>query len=99
MMNKVTLYTLGLSLIFVSCSSNAQGKAQNPKNDPPKTPSVEKIFKDLDSNKDGKISKAEAKGPLKNDFAKIDLNKDNFITKTELKKAPKPKGPRPPKKQ
>lgn len=84
-----------LCLFILSCSSNAQ----NPTDDPPKRPSVDKIFKDLDSNKDGKISKTEAKGPIKKDFAKIDLNKDGFITKVELKKAPKPTGRKPPKKQ
>ncbi len=73
-MKNTTIYILGLSLALISCSGNAQ----NPKTDPPKRPSVEQIFKDLDTNKDGKISKTEAKGPLKDDFAKIDLNKDGI---------------------
>lgn len=54
-------------------------------------PSVEKVFKDLDTNEDGKISKKEAKGPLKKDFKKIDTNEDGFISVKELEKVPKPK--------
>ena len=55
-----------------------------------KPPTIEELFKQMDANKDGKLSKTELKGPLKDDFAKIDLNKDGFLTKEELKKAPKP---------
>ena len=47
------------------------------------------------ANKDGKLSKAEVKGPLANDFVKIDANSDGFISKEELSKAPKPIGQRP----
>lgn len=43
------------------------------------------VFAKLDTNKDGKISKAEAKGSrLEQRFDKIDKNKDGFITKDEL---------------
>ena len=55
-----------------------------------KPPSIEQIFKELDANEDGKLSKKEVKGPLKNDFKKIDTNEDGFISKEELEKAPKP---------
>jgi Ca2+-binding EF-hand superfamily protein len=47
----------------------------------------------MDKNKDGKLSKAEIKGPLKNDFSKVDLNEDGYINEEEFKKAPKPKRP------
>ena len=56
-------------------------------------PSIKQIFKDLDTNEDGKISLKEVKGRLKKDFKKVDLNEDGFITKEELKKAPRPKRP------
>lgn len=49
----------------------------------------EDVIKKLDENKDGKIAKSEAKGPLKKSFDKADKNKDGFITLNELKKAPK----------
>jgi Ca2+-binding EF-hand superfamily protein len=54
-------------------------------------PSTEQIFADLDSDQDGKLSKKEARGPLKQHFDKIDTDEDGFITKEELEKAPKPR--------
>lgn len=52
--------------------------------------SFEDLLKRMDTNKDGKLSKEEVRGPLANHFSKIDSNNDGFITKEELKKAPKP---------
>lgn len=48
---------------------------------------VERIFKDLDTDQDGKISKDEAKGRIKEHFDRLDADKDGFITKDELRKA------------
>jgi Ca2+-binding EF-hand superfamily protein len=48
---------------------------------------VDELIADLDTNKDGKISKEEARGRLKENFDKIDLNKDGFIDREELLKA------------
>jgi Ca2+-binding EF-hand superfamily protein len=48
---------------------------------------VDELIADLDVDKDGKISKDEARGRLKEDFDKIDLNKDGFIDRDELIKA------------
>jgi len=45
---------------------------------------VDEIFEDLDANKDGKISKDEARGQLKKNFAELDRNKDGFIDRDEL---------------
>lgn len=55
-------------------------------------PSVDEIFEQMDKDEDGKLSKKEIKGPLKNDFAKIDTDEDGYLSKEELEKAPKPKG-------
>ena len=49
-------------------------------------PDASALIKQMDKNNDGKLSKAEAKGPINNDFSKIDSNNDGFITKTELDK-------------
>lgn len=64
--------------------------------EPGPPPSVEVIFRQMDINKDGKLSLEEVKGPIKNDFSKIDINGDGFITKEELEKAPKPNRQGPP---
>ena len=42
------------------------------------------------ADQDGQISEAEAKGPLKENFATIDSNNDGFISEEEMKNAPKP---------
>jgi Ca2+-binding EF-hand superfamily protein len=44
------------------------------------------MFKQLDANADGKISKDEAKGPLANFFDRMDADKDGFITQAEMAK-------------
>ncbi len=92
-MLKAFITTMFITSI-VSCSS-AQNKTPNdqPNGGPP---TVDELFVQMDSNKDGKLSKTEVKGPLTNDFSKIDSNKDGFITKEELEKAPKPNRQRPP---
>lgn len=41
----------------------------------------------MDKDEDGKLSKEEIKGSLKNDFAKIDTDKDGFLSREEVKKA------------
>jgi Ca2+-binding EF-hand superfamily protein len=43
------------------------------------------ILERMDANKDGKISRDEAKGPLAERFDQIDRNKDGFIDRDELK--------------
>ncbi|MGJ8733221.1 MAG: EF-hand domain-containing protein [Cellulophaga sp.] len=65
-------------------------KAQPPKGEQRKRPTIEEIFKQMDANKDGKLSKKEVKGPLLKDFKKIDTNEDGFLTKKEIEKMPKP---------
>src|SRR5918995_1733473 len=45
---------------------------------------AEAMFKDLDKNKDGFISKEEAKGsPHETDFTKLDKNSDGKLSKDE----------------
>lgn len=56
---------------------------------------VSRIFRRLDTDRDGKISRAEARGNLKKYFDEIDTNKDGFIDRAELMRAaaekPQPK--------
>ena len=50
----------------------------------------DELLKHMDTNKDGKLSKKEVRGPLVNHFSKIDTNKDGYITREELiKRAPR----------
>ena len=44
----------------------------------------------LDTNKDGKISKDEAKGPMVQHFDQIDANSDGFVSKEELEQMKRP---------
>jgi Ca2+-binding EF-hand superfamily protein len=75
-------------LLVTTTATLAQGDRERKE---PKPPSIKKIFKDLDTNKDGKLSLKEVKGRLKKDFKKIDTNEDGFLSKKEIKKAPRPK--------
>ena len=62
-------------------------RKERPKN----PPTFSELLEEMDSGKDGKLSVAEVKGPLKERFADIDTNEDGFITEEEFEKAPKPK--------
>src|SRR5947209_1995110 len=46
---------------------------------------VNKLLAQLDTDKDGKISKAEAKGPLAANFDRVDRNMDGFLDRAELR--------------
>ena len=48
------------------------------------TPSFNNMLSKMDENKDGKISKNEAKGKLKQNFENRDTNKDGFFSENEL---------------
>jgi Ca2+-binding EF-hand superfamily protein len=45
---------------------------------------VDRLLKRFDTDKDGKISKDEAKGKLAENFDRIDTNKDGYLDKDEL---------------
>jgi Ca2+-binding EF-hand superfamily protein len=47
---------------------------------------VENMLQRMDTNKDGKISKEEAKGPLANSFERFDQNKDGYLDRKELER-------------
>ncbi|GAA3626211.1 Lcl domain-containing protein [Flavivirga jejuensis] len=57
---------------------------QNPNLNGP--PSFANMLKKMDVNNDGKISKSEAKGKLKENFERRDVNKDGYITDNEMTK-------------
>lgn len=47
-------------------------------------PSFTNMLKRMDANNDGKISKSEAKGNIKENFQNRDKNKDGYITQNEM---------------
>lgn len=84
---KTVLIVLGLTL-FISHNSFGQSQNRKERREPP---TFEQLLKDMDKNEDGKLSKDEIKGPLKENFDEVDANEDGFITEKEFEKAPKPK--------
>lgn len=86
--NLKSVVFLGLFTILLSLNTNAQNPERGEKQRTP--PTFAELLKELDANEDGKLSKKEIKGPLKEDFDKVDTDEDGFISETEFKKAPKP---------
>lgn len=95
-MNKFLLVLFAAALTTVGCSTQKTTTAttEQKTNERParngERPSTDEMFANFDTNKDGKLAKAEVKGPLADNFAKIDTNGDGFITKEEMAKAPRP---------
>ena len=92
-MKRNTLKTgilLGMISFLFTISTNAQSSDRRDQQNH-KPPTFSELLKKMDKNEDGKLSKEEVNGPLKDDFAKIDADEDGYITKKEFDKAPKPK--------
>ena len=87
---KITFLSV-FTIAFMSCKqvteSNEEDAAHSETGQAPK---VSELISQMDTNKDGKLSKSEVQGPLSNDFYKIDANADGFLSKEELEKAPRP---------
>lgn len=84
---KTAVLVIGATLFFAN-SSFGQSQDRQERKSPP---TFEELLEKMDTNDDGKLSKAEIKGPLKKDFATVDTDEDGFITAEEFAKAPKPK--------
>lgn len=89
-MKSILMKNLVLVFGMTVCMSNSSFGQPNDK-DRKKPPTFEQLLKEMDANEDGKLSKEEVKGPLKDEFSKIDTDEDGFISEDEFKKAPKPK--------
>lgn len=57
---------------------------------------IDSLFKQLDTDNDGLISREEAKGQVRQDFNAIDLNHDGFIDRDELMRAATARPSQPP---
>ncbi|KGO92728.1 hypothetical protein [Flavobacterium subsaxonicum] len=82
-MNTKWLKVIMLAALFATEGVNAQEKVTKGK------PDHVKMFATLDTNNDGKLSKAEVdksdKNKFKENFATIDTNKDSYLDKAEVK--------------
>lgn len=81
---------IGLFSVLFTFSAIAQQQNRGEKKQRT-PPTFAQLLKDMDTNEDGKLSKKEIKGPLKENFDEVDTDEDGFITEEEFKKAPKPK--------
>ncbi|MDX1272740.1 EF-hand domain-containing protein [Bizionia paragorgiae] len=89
-MKRNTLKTGVVLFGIVMISTVSYGQSEH-KPGRKKPPTYEHLISEMDKNEDGKLSKDEVKGPLKDSFSEIDSNEDGFLSETEFKKAPKPK--------
>jgi len=48
---------------------------------------IDNFLKELDTDQDGRISRQEARGRLKENFDKVDTNKDGYVDRKELLRA------------
>lgn len=83
---KTVVLAFGIALFM---STNSYGQSQD-RQERKERPTFAKLLKEMDANDDGKLSKDEVKGPLKEGFSEIDTDEDGFISEKEFKNAPKP---------
>ncbi|WP_179352530.1 EF-hand domain-containing protein [Winogradskyella vidalii] len=83
---KTVVLVFGIAL-GMSTNSYAQSQDRQERKAPP---TFAELLEEMDKNEDGKLSKDELNGPLKDDFSKIDTDEDGFISEEEFKNAPKP---------
>lgn len=83
-MMRITALATGVLLLL---ATNGQTQTKDAKKLPAKTPDefVEILLKQMDTDMDGKISRAEAKGKIAESFDKIDVNKDGYLDRKELR--------------
>ncbi len=85
-MNKKSLLLLILSAALLPLGAQAKPEGVPADGKGKKgPPSPEQIIERMDADKNGTISKEEAKGPLAKNFDKIDANSDGQLDKKELR--------------
>ncbi len=70
-----------LAVAVFSLAGTALGVGREPA---PPAPNVDAFLKKWDANQDGRISRHEAKGKLRELFDELDLNHDGYLDKVEL---------------
>ncbi len=94
MITKVSKAIMVSMLIVISSCSSTKEKhnetrqyVKDNEETKPRRDGPEGLFADMDNNNDGKLSREEVKGPLKENFSKVDANADGYLSKDELKAA------------
>lgn len=86
-----TMIIFVFTVTFFCCKPSTKSNDDNIVNPREgQAPSVTDLINEMDTNKDGKLSKSEVQGPLSNDFSTIDTNNNGFLSKEELESAPRP---------
>ena len=79
-MQDLTITAVSLLAISFTMSSCANKKPKTAKVDP----QIERLFSEMDANRDGKLALDEVEGPLQREFMRIDTNSDSFLSKEEV---------------
>src|SRR5260221_3752606 len=86
-MTRILMFSAILLLPVTPYHAQLNDDAVQPKKGLGKTADeiVETLLKQMDTDKDGKISRDEAKGKLAASFEKIDTNKDGYLDRKEMR--------------
>ncbi len=74
----------------LGADGKGKGKGKNKQKGDAKGPLEDRVnllLERMDTNKDGKISRDEAKGPLAKGFDRLDTNGDGYLDRAELRRA------------
>ncbi|MDW5288500.1 EF-hand domain-containing protein [Formosa sp. PL04] len=92
MTTKILKTVLGIAFVSFFGTQSISAQSEGGKKTPP---SATELMAQMDADEDGKLSKDEVKGPIKENFTDIDTDEDGYISTKELEAA-KPKGNKPP---
>lgn len=81
---------LAVSILAVVFSGYVPALAQSTRgaggSDPRMEQGIDMMFRDMDSNRDGKISRSEWSAAQNKQFNRLNANGDGFVTKDEVRK-------------
>lgn len=84
-MKKSNLKTAVMAVLLICFGVTFSSAQSEDRKERKKRPSFSNLVERMDENEDGKISKTEVKGRLKENFSSIDTDEDGFISEEEFK--------------
>ena len=81
----VIVLTVWGGFIFAQPPPSSPRPGEAPERDPRMEQAIDMMFRDMDTNHDGRISKSEWMAFQEKQFNLLDKNKDGFITKDEVR--------------